>query len=211
MKNFLISVCKIIGGVVVFFVVGGMGLAMYFHTPAPPSTPPTKNTPSLPTKPVILTSAEHLAQAKKALGEAKPNKDPLKASYGRTTDAKRHLAAIQPGDKEFEESQNLKREVEKREKEIDRISKIIAINLMIEQREAMAKRLEQNYLKKGLDVYISLNGKDKSTMKLKYVLFSRPLIHNLINDSEFTGSLRTAGFTKVIFTDGYDNTWTVDL
>lgn len=149
-------------------------------------------------------SADHLIEAKKALDEWKPNKDPMKTTWGRVTDAEKHIEAIKPESKEYSEAQALKKEVDRRKAEIERLAGIMT-------REFMAKQLEQNYLQKGLDVYVSLHDKNKSTMKLRFVLFSRPLVHNLSNDPEFIGALRKSGFKKIIFTDGYDSSWTMSL
>jgi hypothetical protein len=78
-------------------------------------------------------------------------------------------------------------------------------------REVFAGTLEETYLKKSMDVDMSVSGKNNTTLKFKYVLVSRPLVYQLQNDSDFMGDLRRMGFTKVIFTDGYYHTWTIDV
>jgi hypothetical protein len=149
-------------------------------------------------------SSIHFSEAKKALDEWKPNKDPMQTVWGRINDAEKHLSYITEGDKEFAEAKKLKSEAERRKSEIGRLSKIAA-------RDFYVKTLEQEYLKKGMDVYITLHDTDKTTIKFKFVLFSRPLVNNLANNADFVGSLKSTGFKKAIFTDGYNDTWTLDL
>ncbi|MEI8226289.1 MAG: zinc ribbon domain-containing protein [Bacteroidota bacterium] len=81
----------------------------------------------------------------------------------------------------------------------------------IKQRQQLAKQMESDYLSNGLDIKIRLSGPEKTSMRLEYVLFSRPLIHQLTNDTDFFSNLRDAGFKKVVLTDKYRYTWTYDL
>jgi hypothetical protein len=66
-------------------------------------------------------------------------------------------------------------------------------------------------LEKGLDVYASAVGNNNTTFRIKFILTSRPLVYKLINDASFTGQLKDLGFKKFIMTDGYNDTWNVDL
>lgn len=77
-----------------------------------------------------------------------------------------------------------------------------------EARQAFAEQMEGKYLQKGLDVHVSVHGKKKTTLQLKYVLMSRPTVYQLVNDESFETMVRGMGFKKVVFTDGYDSTWT---
>jgi hypothetical protein len=80
-----------------------------------------------PTSP-DLTSAQHLAEARRALADGyKPNKDPKKAALGEVTVARWHLKAINSGTPEYGEAQELLKEVAKREKQIELASKPPAI------------------------------------------------------------------------------------
>jgi len=153
----------------------------------------------------------HLSEAKKALAEAQFNKDPMKTSYGRVSDARKHLEAIQAGTPEYPEAQKLIKEVERREREIEKTSKIVALQIATKQREAFAQQYEKELLSKGMDVEVSVRGKYNTTIHLKYVLFSRPLIYKLTNETSFFENLRQRGFGKVVFDDGYRYTWTYNL
>lgn len=73
------------------------------------------------------------------------------------------------------------------------------------------KILEQNMLEKNFDVYASVEGKKFETLKIKYILMSRPTVYQLSKDSTFINNLKEMGFKKVIFTDGYNDTWTLTL
>jgi hypothetical protein len=81
----------------------------------------------------------------------------------------------------------------------------------VDTRKLFAKTTEKAYLSQGMDVYISVSGVDATTIKMKYVLIGRPAAYKLSNDSRLIGNLRNMGFRKMILTDGYDDTWTIDL
>jgi hypothetical protein len=103
------------------------------------------------------------------------------------------------------------KEVEQREKEIKKVSEVVAKKIMIKQRERIAEEMERNYLSKGMDVHIRLSGTEKTIMKMEYVLFSRPLVYKIVNETDFLADLKKAGFQKVIFDDKYNYSWTYDL
>lgn len=84
-------------------------------------------------------------------------------------------------------------------------------SLEIAARKEFASMTEQEYLKDGMDYYFRAQGKNNTTLYIKYVLMSRPLAYNIINDSLFIQTLRSLGFKKLILTDGYDSTWTSNL
>lgn len=88
--------------------------------------------------------------------------------------------------------------------------------VMIAQRTATAERMERLFLDRGLDVHVALRGRSKSTIELRYVLMSRPLVHQLtesgsLRDGAFLRNLQDIGFRKVIFSDGYDESWSYTL
>ena len=162
-------------------------------TPAPPQDAFT-----------LMSPVQHLNEAKKALSEWKPNKDPMKTYWGRVAEAQEHLVAIPKHSPEWKTAQPLVKELDRRNSEISRLAAIGA-------RQMLAELVERNYLDKGMDVSIELRRPDKTEIRMKYVLFSRPLVHQLTRDSSFVAGLREAGFKKIVFTDGYDQTWSVDI
>jgi hypothetical protein len=84
-------------------------------------------------------------------------------------------------------------------------------------RKDHANVLERKYLKNGLDIAVSVSGSKNTVLTLRYILFSRPLIYKFVTapddrrESDFLSELRQLGFTKVIFSDGHDKSWTFDL
>ena len=78
-------------------------------------------------------------------------------------------------------------------------------------REEAATRMENKFLDQGMDVHVTVSGKNKDIITLKYVLISRPLVHQLNKDGTLIDNLQRMEFKKAIFTDGYRATWTFDL
>src|ERR1044072_1822904 len=73
-----------------------------------------------PSPSLTLTSAQHLAEAKRALADGyKPNKDPQKAQWGEVGAAKWHLKASGATAPEYREAQELLKEVTRRERQVE--------------------------------------------------------------------------------------------
>lgn len=120
---------KVFFGVFALFA-GIVWAAAIFTKTTPSSAPPAATTrpqsllgsnatPDPATQSPTLTSAQHLAEAKRALADGyKADKDPKKASWGNVTTAKWHLSAIGAKDAEYREAQGLLKEVARREKQI---------------------------------------------------------------------------------------------
>jgi hypothetical protein len=147
-----------------------------------------------------MPSSHHLLEARR-----------LSQDSGGFPEAKRHLAAIEATQAEYKQAQQISQNIARkegieraREKENNRLADIAA-------REYAAKEMERRFLDRGLDAHITAVGKDKTTLRLKYVLVSRPMVHQLANDTATMQSLRKAGFKKLILDDGYREQWTIDL
>lgn len=78
---------------------------------------------------------------------------------------------------------------------------------MTSTRKAYARLMEENFLRKGMDATVTAEGPQATTLRVRYILISRPLIFKLQEDGSFVSGVRDAGFTKLIMTDGYDKTW----
>lgn len=210
-----------------WWIIGGIGLGLWlticvlaFVFRLQPDLKTSDEKPATQTAPTaapssapsaVLTQspqnnyAANLDAAKTALNtNYKPNKDPMKTNWGLVSEARKQLESIPPSAKEYPEAQRLMREVEHREKEIDRLSRMGA-------REIVAEQMEKKMLSEGMDFEFSVSGADKTVLRVKYVLMSRPLVYKLTNETDFLQNLKDAGFKKVIFTDGYDESWTYDL
>lgn len=90
-------------------------------------------------------------------------------------------------------------------------AKTVLQEVEVMRRKVFAKLLGSDMLESHRDYKINAIGKNSETLKIQYILMSRPLVHTLINDPATTNVAQSLGFKKVIFTDGYDNTWTYDL
>jgi len=119
---------KMLFGAFALFVGLVWAAATYTRTPTAPPVAPTQpqsllssnSTPGSAPQSLTLTSAQHLAEAKRALADGyKPNKDPKKALWGEVAAAKWHLKAIGTSAAEYPEAQELLKEVARREKQIE--------------------------------------------------------------------------------------------
>jgi len=77
------------------------------------------------------------------------------------------------------------------------------------ERNGAIMKLEDEFLKKGMDVHFDWPKKD--TLRMKYVLMSRPMVYKIQNETDFMANLARLGVKRVIFTDGFNETWTFDL
>ena len=74
-------------------------------------------------------------------------------------------------------------------------------------RDGMAKNLEDRLLSEGYNVDVNAIGKDHTTMRIKWILVSKVLAHQLTEDGTFLRNCREVGFKRVEITDGYEETW----
>jgi hypothetical protein len=85
----------------------------------------------------------------------------------------------------------------------------------IDGRKAYANLLENNFLRSSMDATVTIEGDKGSTLRVKYIGFTRPIMfklqegQKLIPDTIATS--RSMGFRKLIMWNGYDLSWTWDL
>jgi len=91
-----------------------------------------------------------------------------------------------------------------------KVSAVIARAVVV-MREAHASALEEVFISTGMDARVSAIGSNKSTLRIKFVLMSQPLVYKLQQEGLVSLRAKELDFKKVIYTDGYDNSWTVDL
>ncbi len=144
-----------------------------------------------------LSSAELLKKAKNLLANNNPE------------EAIRNLQLIEIGSKEYPEAQKLLTRVTK---ELDEKRLKAETIIKIEARKEYAKILE-NYLLDNakMDTKIRTYGKDFTTLKIEYILTSRVMVNELTKDGKLPSLWEQMGFKRVIFTDGYYHTWTMEL
>jgi Protein of unknown function (DUF3761) len=123
---------KVLFGTLALFVGIVWAAAIYTRTPSTSPVTPTQPqslvssnaTPNSAPQSLTLTSAQQLAEAKRALADGyKPNKDPKKTSWGEVAAAKWHLKTIDTSAAEYQEAQELLKEVARREKQIELMAK----------------------------------------------------------------------------------------
>lgn len=77
-------------------------------------------------------------------------------------------------------------------------------------RIAYRRQLEDLMLSKGLNVDVTLAGKQNDRLTIKYVLASKVTAYQF-SHSEFPNQWSDMGFSKVILTDGYNESYTWDF
>ncbi len=155
-----------------------------------------------------LTPSEHLKIAKEEINKY----DFKKGEMGSLAEAKRHLAAISENSPEYKEVKKLEPKIKQLEKEIDRQAKIITEKLMAINRKNYAKEYENLLLNNArMDTTITTSGKNDTTLKFKFILVSRVFVNELTKDGKLVNHWRSMGFKTIIFTNGYNETWTMNL
>lgn len=154
-----------------------------------------------------------LSLAKKAVEEIearlKSNEERLKKYYGTTGQVKQatadlvRLAAIKGL---YEKSDK------KDEKGLGARADALMTRVSRQQRDdVFASATEEIFIKSGMDIKITAAGAKKEQLRLKYVLMSQPLVYKFQNDAKLPEQARLLGFEKIVYSDGYDATWNVDL
>jgi hypothetical protein len=93
-----------------------------------------------------------------------------------------HLNSITENDPEFKEARKLKTTVGKLKIKVTRDAAEEKRRVAILAREQYVEKLERELLKQGCDVYSTLSGPDKTTLRMKYVLLSRPTLRGLTSE-----------------------------
>lgn len=129
-------------------------------------------------------------------------------------EAKAHLEAIKPSDPQYNEAQQLLPEVNRilpevyrKEKELKKKADNLVRVGLLAHRKSVAKEFEKLFLEHGMDVYITVTGKENEIITFKYLLMSRPIAYKFLSDSDFYANLKKHGYKTVIFSDGYGTAW----
>jgi hypothetical protein len=85
----------------------------------------------------------------------------------------------------------------------------------VDGRKRHAKTLEEKFLRNGMDARVTIEGEKSSTLRIKYIGFTRPTMFKLQEEGKVIPDIieqaRDRGFRKLIMWDGYDLSWTWDL
>lgn len=76
-----------------------------------------------------------------------------------------------------------------------------------ESRRQFASALERNYLSQGMDVTVRTSGQNATTLRVTWILVSRPMAYQLSDSPELFSNLRNQGFRRFEISDGYDHSW----
>jgi hypothetical protein len=84
------------------------------------------------------------------------------------------------------------------------------------QRESWAREYETKLLDEGMDVRVRLRGRYRDTIKIVYVLFNRAWAHKITGGGSTApgsvlGNLENLGFKRVVFSDGYFESYSYSL
>lgn len=169
---------------------------------------------SIRTTKTLLTTqyVGKLNEAEKALGDGyRPARDPAKTRWGRVADASDALADVDASyltPAQQKRYFKLRAETDRRNQAIAEIAERVTNRYL---REKFAGEVETLFLDKGMDVTVTIEGRDKNVMRLKWVLWSRPLVYQWGKNVELMGKLRELGFSRIIFDTGFNQRWWYDL
>lgn len=141
---------------------------------------------------VHLTAAEHIAEAKKSLDEARL--DIVKrAEY--LDLAEKHMGYIGVDAPEDAETRAIRLDIAARKR-------LLALKAGKAYRAAWADTYEKKLLLAGMDAHVTVNGSWNTVLHIEWILMSRPLAYKLAHEGDFLADLGKAGFVKVVLTDG---------
>jgi hypothetical protein len=198
-------------GLIVFSAIA-RGCSDGSSTTTAATTPRSSTAQPATPAPAKPDPAALLAQSKTTLDESesrlKENAEKLTKYYGSAGQVKGATAdliklAIVKGlydDSEVKEEKSLS----------SRADSLIA-KVSQQQRMLYASAAEETFVKNGMDVKVTASGAKKDQLRLKYVLMSQPLVYKFQNELKINDQARVLGFKKIIYSDGYDESWTVAL
>ncbi|MEM9462022.1 MAG: hypothetical protein AAGF11_48130 [Myxococcota bacterium] len=122
-----------------------------------------------------------------------------------------NLRTIPPGDENFRGAKKAARGLERCRKRVKREFVEAVDSVMQLQRETWASDYQTSLLDEGMDVRVSLRGKRKTKIKIRYALLNRAGVHQITKDGSFLNNLQKIGFERVTFSDGFYESWFYDL
>jgi len=114
------------------------------------------------------------------------------------------LVAIQVYYEKSNNNNKIKKDVYLKSKQL--LPKVVFLRKLV-----FAKNLEGKMLEDGHDMTIDVKGKNGDILKFKWALMSRPFVYQIATKTNFLDNAKNCEFKKVIFTDGFDSSWTYDL
>lgn len=167
------------------------------------------------TKQYETDSAKHLKKAKEILANASiTSEDWRTAEY--------YLYKVDNRSSSYKEAKNILPEVRAKVNDLNNNKELEAQNKQTKktsfaagvtpsQRVEFAQTYENVLLSKGMDATVTARGKNKTTLKITHVLINRAIAYQMINDTNNTFVWSRAGFTTILFADGYGGEWSYSL
>lgn len=82
-------------------------------------------------------------------------------------------------------------------------------------RRMFASTMEEEFVKRGMDMKVVAAGAESKTLRVTYALMSKPLVYQFNNEMDIQTVAKKFGFTKVVLTNGFESdlgqTWTINL
>jgi len=130
-------------------------------------------------------------------------------------ETEKHLLKIPKDAKEWPEAQAILKKIKYaiHQKELDAKRRSIAQDKRareqaIKIRKEIAAGLERQYLDNGADVYVTTSGSNHTTLRIKWVLMSRPEVYDTINRTREMDTFKALGFKEIVFSNGFGDAWT---
>lgn len=140
---------------------------------------------------VAMTPAQHLDYIDYVLGGKQ-------VWVAQVDEATKHLAAIPEAAPEYRKSKAL---ITKATTKIEKAHLMQAI----EQRRVFAWEYESQMLDRGFNFHVTTEGKNATTLKIKWALTNRVTAHALGQNRHFWRQTYDVGFEKVVMTNGFQS------
>ncbi|MBN9007283.1 MAG: hypothetical protein J0H40_17940 [Rhizobiales bacterium] len=177
--------------------------------------------------PAAKVTAARVLVARWSKWKAKPTGDPI--PYADWANARVNLTSIKSGMQEFADAKALATQLDAIGPALADAESKVADKIRARERErdalalvndtagrrSYAKTLENNFLRNNMDATVRAEGSKDTTLRVKYIGFSRPLMFKLQEEGKLIPDIIAAakahGFRKLIMEDGYRYSWNWDL
>ncbi len=84
-------------------------------------------------------------------------------------------------------------------------------NIEALRRKAFASNMEEVGMSNGVNMNWKVQGKENKILRIEYALMSQAMVYNLRNKQKIDNVAKDFGFSKIIYSDRFDSSWTIDL
>ncbi len=121
------------------------------------------------------------------------------------------LKQITSDDAQFSKAKRAAARLERCRKKSQRAFTKGVKEVMAMQRRSHAANLEETLLDLRMNADVSTRGKWDQTLRIKWALMTRVTVRDFTGQDELVGAWTKVGFTKVVFTDGFYESWSIEL